>query len=199
MPSSAPNGGSRGQDLVTASDGLAALEVPEHVREKEFAIERMIAIFTNGMQNKWNRLYYIDLFAGPGRCLIKGSGGEVEGSPILAAKSKVKFTDYFLADNSSDSLEALRKRVDSLGSMELASFHYYPGNADTVVDELTANLPEARTSLGFAVFDPWGWDFSFATLAYGRNLTYGRRLDPSHKLSDWVHQAELAQGFAATR
>ena len=174
MTSGMPSSGSRGQGLVAASDGLPALAVSEHVREKEFAIEGMISIFNNGMQNKWNRRYYIDLFAGPGRCVIKGSGEEVDGSPILAAKSKVKFTDYFLADNSSVSIEALKKRIDGLGSKELAIFNYYLGDADAVVDELAVNLPEGRTSLGLAVLDPWGWDFSFKALA---KLSQGRRLD----------------------
>ena len=107
MTNSTPNSRSRGQGLVTASDGLPALLVSDHVREKEFAIERMIAIFNNGMQRKWNRRYYIDLFAGPGKCLIRESQEEVEGSPILAAKSKVKFTDYFLSDIDSECLEAV--------------------------------------------------------------------------------------------
>ena len=168
------NSGSRGQVLVTASDGLPALEVAEHVKEKEFAIERIIDIFTTGMQRKWTQRYYIDLFAGPGRCVIKGSDEEVEGSPILAAKPNVRFTDYFLADNSPDCLTALKERIRRLGSKESDGFRYHLGDADTVAHALMAALPEARTSLGIAVLDPWGWDFSFETLA---TLTAGRRLD----------------------
>ena len=174
MTSDAPNRGSRGQGLVIAADGLPALLVSDHVREKEFAIERMIAIFNNGMQKKWNRRYYIDLFSGPGKCLIRGSREEVEGSPILAAKSRVQFTDYFLVDIDSGSLEALRTRIDSLGLMDQSAFNYYPGDADAVVLKLAADLPDRQTSLGLAVIDPWGWDFSFKTIAY---LTDGRRLD----------------------
>jgi three-Cys-motif partner protein len=174
MLSSAPNGRARGQDFVTASDGLPALLVSDHVREKEFAIERMIAIFNNGMQKKWNRRYYIDLFSGPGKCLIRGSREEVEGSPILAAKSRVQFTDYFLVDIYSDCLEALRTRINSLGLASQQDFNYYPGEADAVIDELVAELPDGQTSLGLAVIDPWGWDFSFETMA---KLAAGRRLD----------------------
>lgn len=174
MTNSIPSSGSRGQGLVTASDGLPALSVPEHVKEKEFAIARMIGIFNSGMQNKWSQRYYVELFSGPGRCVIKESGEEVDGSPILAAKSKAKFTNYFLADISPDLLEVLRKRIAGLGLKELESLLYYPGDADTAVGKLTADLPEARTSLGLAVLDPWGWDFSFKTLA---TLTAGRRLD----------------------
>ncbi len=174
MTISTPNGGSRGQDLITVSDGLPALVVSEHVKEKEFAIDRIIAIFNNGMQRKWSRRYYIDLFAGPGKCFIKGSREEVEGSPVLAAKSKVKFTDYFFVDIDSDCLEALKTRIDGIGLRDQSDFNYYPGDTDAVIDELVADLPDGQTSLGLAVIDPWGWDFSFETMA---NLAAGRRLD----------------------
>ena len=157
-----------------ASDNLPALEVADHVKEKEFAIGRIITIFNNGMQRKWDRRYYIDLFAGPGKCVIKNSDEEVDGSPILAVKSKVKFTDYFFSDGNSECLRALKGRIGNSGSSELGSVNYYLGNADSIVDKLISNLPEPKASLGLAVFDPWGWDFTFETLI---TLTANRRLD----------------------
>ena len=174
MTSTIDHNGSRGQGLVTASDRLPGLSVPEHVKEKEFPIERMCDIFNRGMQKKWDRRYYVDLFSGPGRCVIRGSGEEVEGSPILAAKSQVPFTDYFFSDKSLPFLEALRKRVDNLNLTESLQFSYYHGDANSVVSDLVANLPVAETSLGLAVLDSWGWDYSFETLS---RLTEGRRLD----------------------
>ncbi len=174
MANNKPNSGSRGQDLVTASDGLPALAVSDHVKEKEFAIERIINIFNSGMQHKWNRRCYIDLFAGPGRCVIKESGEEVDGSPILAAKSRVQFTDCFFVDGNLECLDALRKRIRGLGLKELDRFHYYPSSADSAVAKLMADLPDSMTSLGLAFLDPWGWDFAFETLA---TLTDSRRID----------------------
>ena len=134
----------------------------------------MCDIFNRGMQRKWDRRYYIDLFSGPGRSVIRGSGEEVEGSPILAAKSQVPFTDYFFSDKNLLFLETLRKRVDNLGSKESLEFRYYHGDADSVVSDLEVSLPVAETSLGLAVIDSWGWDYSFETLT---RLTEGRRLD----------------------
>ena len=134
----------------------------------------MISIFNTGMHRKWERRYYIDLFAGPGRCVIRGSNEEVEGSPMLAVKSKVRFTDYFFGDKNLDFLEALRKRIGVLGLKEPPEFHSYHGDADRIVGELTGDLPAAEASLGLAVLDAWGWDFSFKTL---NKLAEGRRLD----------------------
>ena len=164
----------RGQGLVVASDGLPALEVAEHAREKEFVINGIVNIFTTGMQGKWRRLYYIDPFAGPGVCRIKGSAAEIDGSPIVAAKSKVKFTDYFLADKDKGSLDVLRQRIKGLKLPETVHFEYSVNDADLAMNEILRDLPPPRTSLGLAVLDPWAWDFSFDSLA---KLTSGRRLD----------------------
>ena len=160
--------------MVVASDGLAALEVAEHAREKEFAINGIVNIFTAGMQRKWSQLYYIDPFAGPGVCRVKGSAEEIDGSPIVAAKSKAKFTDYFLADKDAGSLDVLRKRIDGLKLPETVRFKYCANDADLAMNEILSDLPPSKSSLGLALLDPWAWDFSFDSLA---KLTSGRRLD----------------------
>ncbi len=165
---------SRGQNKITASDGLPALEVAEHAKEKEFVLQRISTIFTNGMRHQWRERYYVDLFTGPGICRIKESVAEVDGSAILAAKSGAKFTQYLLADKNPCFLAALDQRITKLGLPRTTSVTCYPGDADKVVDQIIADLPHARKSLGLAVFDPWGWDFGFETLA---NLSAGRRLD----------------------
>lgn len=164
----------RGQGLVTASDGLPALEVAEHAREKEFVLRRIVEIFNVGMQRIWDRRYYVDVFAGPGRCLIRGTTTEINGSPMLAAESKATFTDYYLADSDPESISTLRERISRLTLPEEISVQYYTDDADTVGREILKALPPARHSLGLAVFDPWGWDFSFETLA---SMSANRRLD----------------------
>ena len=148
------------------------LEVAGHAKEKEFVIERIIGIFNAGMQHKWSRRYYIDPFAGPGLCHIKGTTDKIDGSPMLAARSK--FTDYFLADRDTESIAALEQRITKLALPERTSVHYYNDDADAVVEKILGDLPPAGSSLGLAVFDPWGWDFSFDTIA---KLSHGRRLD----------------------
>lgn len=166
--------GSRGQRAVLASDGLPALEVAEHAKEKEFAIGQIAGIFSAGMQHKWPRRYYIDPFAGPGMCRIKDKATEVDGSPMLAAKSRAKFTDYFLSDKNGESLTTLKQRITRLELPEQANVRYYQGDADTAVAQILNDLPPPGISLGLAVFDPWGWDVAFETIA---KLSQGRRLD----------------------
>ena len=162
----------RGQELTKASDGLLALSVAEHAREKEFALKNITGIFTQAMKNRWpGRLYYVDLFSGPGRCVIRDSTAETEGSPLIGVEAP--FTHYYFADADESSIDALRKRVagiDCSGKL----LHYYAGTAEETVDEVLRELPHPKRSLGLAFLDPWAWDFSFESL---KRLTKGRRLD----------------------
>ena len=162
----------RGQELTRASDGLLALSVAEHAKEKEFALKNITGIFTQAMKNKWpGRLYYVDLFSGPGRCVIRHSDAETEGSPLIAAEAD--FTNYYFADEDEQSIDALEKRVARINGSG-KELHYYVGRAGETVDRVFRELPHPNRSLGLAFFDPWAWDFSFESL---RRLTRGRRLD----------------------
>lgn len=164
----------RGQGFINASDGLPALEVAAHAKEKEFVLERIIDIFNTGMQKHWGRRYYVDPFAGPGLCRVKESVTEIDGSPMLAAKSRIKFTDYFFGDENPECLTALEQRISKLALPKEADIRYYGNSADTAISRMLKELPPARRSLGLAVFDPWGWDFAFETIA---DLSEARRID----------------------
>ena len=103
----------RGQDLTTASDGLSALSVAEHAKDKEDTLRNITDIFTQAMRKKWpGKLYYVDPFCGPGKCLIKTSEEETDGSPIIAAG--VPFSRFYFADEDERCIEALRKRLQGM-------------------------------------------------------------------------------------
>ena len=162
----------RGQELTKASDGLLALSVAEHAKEKEFALKNITGIFTHAMKNKWpGRLYYVDLFCGPGRCVIRHSDAETEGSPLIAVEAS--FNHYYFADADEPSIDVLRERVAEINGSG-KRLHFYAGRAEETVDEVLRDLPHPNRSLGLAFLDPWAWDFSFEDL---KRLTRGRRLD----------------------
>ena len=166
------NSRNRGQKLKTASDGLPALSVAEHAKNKEYTLQNITRIFTQAMRNKWpGKLYYVDSFCGPGRCLIRNSGEETDGSPIIAAR--VPFSYYYFADGDGRCIAALKKRIEGMNLSE-KPVCYYTGEANETIDEVLRELPSERESLGLAFLDPWAWDFSFENL---KKLTRGRRLD----------------------
>ena len=163
---------SRGQELTTSSDRLPALSVADHAKNKEYTLQNITRIFTQAMKNKWpGKLYYVDTFCGPGKCVIRNSEEETDGSPIIAAR--VPFTYYYFGDKDGRCINALKQRLEGMDLSE-KSVWYYNGEANETIDQILKELPSARESLGLAFLDPWAWDFSFENL---KKLTRGRRLD----------------------
>ena len=162
----------RGQELTTAADGLLALSVAEHAKDKEYALLNISRIFTKAMKDKWpGRLYYVDPFCGPGRCVVRSLSEETTGSPLIAMG--VPFNHYFFADSDDDCVDALKHRVHADNTTGQI-VRYYTGEAHDTIRDIVGDLPPARKSLGLAFMDPWAWDFAFQDL---KSLTAGRRLD----------------------
>jgi three-Cys-motif partner protein len=124
------------------------------------------------MKNIWKYRCFVDLFAGPGRCVIEGTQTEVDGSPLEAIHVRDRFTHYLFNDIDSDSIEALRRRVARLGVTQQPQ--YFTQDCNNVVPRIRAALPSANESVELAVIDAWGWEMSFDALA---SLTQGRRMD----------------------
>lgn len=69
--------------LLPQDDGLPARPSGEWAKEKLFYLKRYIHTFSTAMRDKpWRRRIYIDLFAGPGKCVIKKTQEYLLGSPF---------------------------------------------------------------------------------------------------------------------
>lgn len=156
-------------DLVIGSDGELALKVGRWTKDKLFYIRRYCDIFNTGMKGKWAVRTYIDLFAGPGRCLVEATKEKIEGSPLVALSCKVPFTHYFFNDIQPDVIDSLKTRA---ASFSFAVLHYYKKDCNRVVDELVQDLPAG--SLDFCFVDPFNWEISFDSV---RKLTAERQMD----------------------
>lgn len=156
-------------DFVTGRDGKLVIKVGPWAKDKLFYIERYCYIFNAGMKNKWPVRSYIDLFAGPGRCLIEGTKQEIDGSPLIALKCQVPFTHYFFNDIEPSLIESLQTRTESLDSKSIC---YFRRDCNGIVDELVQALPSS--SLFFCFIDPTNWQINFDSI---RKLTEGRQMD----------------------
>jgi len=156
-------------DLVVGSDGELTLTVGRWAKDKLFYIKRYCDIFNTGMKRKWAVRTYIDLFAGPGKCLVETTKEEIEGSPLLALSCKVSFTHYFFNDIQPDVIKSLKTRVAFYRS---ANVVYFNKDCNLVVDELLQKLPLG--SLDFCFIDPFNWEISFNSV---RKLTAERQMD----------------------
>jgi three-Cys-motif partner protein len=156
-------------DLTVGSDGELILAVGRWSKDKLFYIGRYCDIFSGGMKEKWPNRTYIDLFAGPGMCLVQTTKKEIKGSPLLALSCRVPFSHYFFNDIDPDVIKSLKVRTAAHSSVVI---EYFNKDCNVVVDELLQKLPSS--SLDFCFIDPFNWEISFDSI---RKLTANRRMD----------------------
>ena len=156
-------------ELITGADGELTLKVGRWAKDKLFYIDRYCNIFNMAMKGKWPIRTYIDLFAGPGICLVQKTKKEINGSPLLALGGEVPFTHYFFNDIDPNVIKSLKKRTATYSSVTV---EYFSKDCNLAVDELLQKLPP--NSLDFCFIDPFNWEIKFDSI---RKLTENRRMD----------------------
>jgi three-Cys-motif partner protein len=178
--------------LYPASDGSNARVVGPWSETKAHYVRAYLALFSNAMRNVFPVRHYVDLFAGPGRCLVVEDSREFEGSPLLALNLMHPFTEHHFVEADQFAMIALRARVDRLGGDHRV--HYYPVDANQAVDEILPKIP--RDSCNVAVIDPTGFDFDFDSL---RRLTSGLRMDLIYLFPEGMSGKRNLQTFLEQR
>ncbi|CAN5821070.1 hypothetical protein BH11GEM2_BH11GEM2_05660 [soil metagenome] len=129
---------SRNSVELLARDGLRARDNGEWAEEKLDFISTFAPpafIVTQGKRSRW----YIDLFAGPGLNVIRGSRREIDGSPLRALEvhasttSSLAFTDAIFVNSNQGDHAALGTRVERRrgeGRCVIPSGHVSCRNAD---------------------------------------------------------------------
>lgn len=150
------------------NDGLPVRDSGLWTKEKLYYLEHYLDIFSVGMHKKWGgKLYYVDLFAGPGRCLIRETKEEIDGSPLIALK--FNFAKYFFFETDTACYKALATRVKVRAPDK--NVVLVPGDCNKKIDEVKP-IPN---SLGLAFIDPTGISpIAFETI---RKLTANRKID----------------------
>src|SRR5205823_12097556 len=109
---------SSSSEYRTASDGLLARVSGDWAIDKLYYVQRYMSIFNSGMKNLWRSRVYVDLLAGPGRCILRESPEEFDGSPLLALKCKPHFSDMVFVESDERLVSALRARVLATGGRQ---------------------------------------------------------------------------------
>lgn len=151
-----------------ASDGLPARLSGVWVHDKKYYVERYLDIFCRGISQKWKgNIAYIDLFAGPGRSVIRVTGEEVDGSPFWALNRD--FARYVFVDVP-EVLTALDSRL--AGHAKRSRIKLVEGDCNAVLDEILEAVPPNHLTIAF--IDPTGLHVRFNTI---RRLVHNRKVD----------------------
>ena len=92
--------------------------------EKVYLVVRYCQIFAGGMKQKWQgRLNYVEICSGPGRCIQKDTGQELDGTALAVVRSTA-FTHLCRAifiDSNPQVIKVLNSRLNSCGCSPKAS------------------------------------------------------------------------------
>ena len=158
--------------LVMASDGYLARPVGKWSKEKHHYLRRYCEIFDKGMQHLWPYRVYVDLFAGPGRCLIHDTGEEIDWSPIIAQRCSPPFTHFLFNDLDASATAALAQRTKALGTQQVEYMSLDCNLAIVPIVGRLRQLPSPPLCLCF--IDPTGWQVTFNSV---KTLTANYRMD----------------------
>ena len=151
--------------LKPEEDGLPMRKSGKWVSAKLDYLERYLAIFGKSMRDKpWRARHYIDLFAGPGKCLVQETNAIHLGSTLLALTTPYPFTGYFFVDLEARNVAALKERCSASRHHSQTRFHTGDSNIAVrqIVDQIVAvdrqYLPGKWSSLNLVVFSPSNQD-----------------------------------------
>jgi three-Cys-motif partner protein len=145
-------------------DGAIIRCVGEWSREKIHWLIRYFSIFALGMSKKWTGLNYIEICCGPGRCVIRDNGEEIDGTSLAIINHDFFkfFKQAIFIDNNSHSVEALNSRIRYLGKDDIAKSVIGDYNDIHGIKKILSNLP--RKCLNLVFIDPTDCSIPFSLI-----------------------------------
>jgi len=188
--------------MTDPDDGLPVSEVGEWATEKHERLRKYIDItraarrkYTDAARSPENRggATYIDLFCGPGRCVVRGTTTVMDGSPLVATKiaasGGIPFTEIHVADVNSDFSNSATSRIKALGGNVFG----YTGSAEVTAKTIVSQLNPH--GLHFAFVDPYNLEgLTFDTI---EQLSRLKRMDLLLHLSVFDLQRNLERYSAS--
>lgn len=149
---------------VLGSDGLPVQCVGPWVEDKYYYLERYLNASCEARRKFSDRgnAVFIDLFTGPGKCIIKDKCKEIDGGVVrVLNREEAQFNESFLFDISENNIDSLEKRVKS--KFKCCLQH---GDSNSLIHSLVSDLVKHRYKRYHFVFiDPFGpEELKFITL-----------------------------------
>jgi three-Cys-motif partner protein len=136
------------KEKVSPNDGLPIRDSGAWIETKHRLLAYYAEMFATGMKFKWKSRVYLELFSGPGKCLIRDTGQEEPGSPLKVINHE--FTKFIFTEMSMPAAEALVSRIESFSNSNLAEI--WCGDCADAIHKI--EIP--ANSLTFAFIDPTG-------------------------------------------
>lgn len=136
------------KDAVSPIDNLAVRESGPWIDNKHKLLNYYGDLFANGMKYKWPVRVYYELFSGPGKCVIRDTNEEEDGSPLQVLK--YDFSRYIFTEMNVVLAKALQTRLATHPKASLCEI--WCGDCSEAIDHVSID-PNALT---FSFIDPTG-------------------------------------------
>lgn len=146
-------------DLIPDDEASLARVVQLHSADKDYYAYRFADIVSTAMRGKFSSLWWLELFAGPGRLWVAPEQRFRAGSPVRATSVRWPFDGYVFNDMDPECYAALAPRVAG----ERTSVLCGDANSDVILDQIMCTIPKSALVVLYA--DPAGLDLHFETLA----------------------------------
>lgn len=138
------------------------IKIKEHTLQKLEYFKKYLNAYLMATKRLSQR-YYIDAFAGSGKCIVTGTKKKVDGSSLIALKAKISFDRYILIEKKKSvfkELESFIKKEISTNRLNLIDLH----NDDC--NKLLKNYPHNPSLyVGYLIFlDPAGSELFWETI-----------------------------------
>jgi three-Cys-motif partner protein len=158
----------KNETLIGEPDQFLIPEVGSYTEDKYDLVRLYCHLFASGMKAKWRaKRTYVDLYAGPGKCRVKGSGKILLGSPLIALSMSDPFDHYIFCEEDPERFESLRSRVAVYPNHDVRLVN---GNCDARVAEICSLIPKGDLTLCFV--DPFDIGFRFDTVRQLSQTSY---------------------------
>ncbi|HVJ67697.1 MAG TPA: three-Cys-motif partner protein TcmP [Caulifigura sp.] len=158
-----PSGWEKLVESVQADDGLPTRDSGYWAEDKLWHWNRYVEITTQAMVGKltWpGGVIYVDLFCGPGVCVIRDNQRRIPGSPLIAANAPKPFKKILLCELDDARAAACKQRLSK--RLDADRFVVFNRDCNSVIEELCTHIPNGAPTVAF--LDPTGLDVDFQTV-----------------------------------
>lgn len=143
-----------GNCKILGEDNLSVQCVGSWAEDKYFFLEKYLNA-TREARRKFSEnenAVFIDLFAGPGKCIIRGSQEEILSGGMRALnKAEPSFNEYYYFDIQDINADSLKRRIAAKSNCFVEC-----GDSNILIKKLVEKLEQKSYRYHFAYIDPFG-------------------------------------------
>lgn len=156
------------QDLcrlaLSVLDEMSLRCVGDWAYDKIFRLSQYFGTFVQGMHKRWRGLTYIEICSGPGRCLIRETAEEIDGTSLAIINNPRSgyLGSALFIDINPEAIAILNERIKVVGAYDKARAVIGDYTDAKGIISLLQELPADRLNLVF--IDPTECDVPFSTV-----------------------------------